>query len=532
MQPISLQNRSLLGRSPLLGTGNAGAAGATRQPNVLSAGNAGNAGAGQFDMMSLLLPILQLVTMALGMMMGGSGSPAGAKAPSEAGPGGASYGGVPAGGGSGGSPSGEVPAKTGGPGNAHSGNANQNAGDEGVVGNGGNGDPGSKRLPSETNPETEAVAGNPGTADAEGSVGNAQNLSINDRRNIDYSDLKADPNGGDDYENVRGGKQAFNGVSGQEAAIMHLGGRGHISGGTTENGVSGSAKIYNNVLNNPGNFTPDEVELIQGYAATEQEKYGYFTGEGLDHDFVDQMAARGGISDDKLSEYHQAIDDRVAKMVNNPDQEAVAAEAGEEVNIVDDVDVLEQQSGLNKYEQAVYRLSGHSTLFSGDGSIDGDILAITLGNKNSLDGRGAPAANSNIDPETLSLLQDDLASDGELNGDSLRFANEKVLDKIFMGGPDVTEEVTRTNAVEQGEQNGRSKQDIMTSLQTSANDAMRQFGDFVSDHPVITAMGAGAMGAAAGVCPFLSGTMAVGAGMAAGSKMFSDEAKPSGGGGY
>lgn len=520
MQPLSLHNRSLLGRPPLVGTGNTGAAAAIRQPNALAAGNTGNAGGGQFDMMSLLLPILQLVTMTLGMMMGGKGN--------AGNPGNLGNAGSAAGKG----PGNEAPAGAG-----SSGSASQGAGNEGPLGAADEdvlnaGDSGSKRLPSETDPETVAVAGDPATSDAEGGIGNAQNLSINDRRNIDYSDLKADPNGSNDYENVRGGKQAFNGVSGHEAAIMHLGGRAHISGGTTENGVSGTARVYNNVLNNPDNFTPDEVELIQGYAATEQEKYGYFTGEGLDHDFVEQMAARGDISEDKLAEYHQAIDDRVAKMVNNPDQEAVAAEAGEEVNIVDDIDVLEEQSGLNRYEQAVYRLSGHSTLFSGDGSIDGDILAITLGNKNSLDGRGAPEANSNIDPEVLSLLQDDLASDGELNGDSLRFANEKVLDKIFMGGPDLTEEVTRTNAVEQGEANGRSKDDILTSLQTSANDAMRQFGDFVSDHPVITAVGAGAMGAAAGVCPFFAGTMAVGAGMAAGSKMFADEAKPSGGGGY
>ena len=48
----------------------------------------------------------------------------------------------------------------------------------------------------------------------------------------------------------------------------------------------------------------------------------------------------------------------------------------------------------------------------------------------------------------------------------------------------------------------------------------------MKDHPVISAMGAGAMAGAAAVCPFLAGTMAVSAGIAAGSKMMSQEAKP------
>lgn len=489
MQPLSLNNRALLGRSPIANTGAMGG-GLQRQPGVTTGNAGGVPGGGQFDMMSLIVPLLQIMQSLIGMAMGGG---------LGAGNGNAGYPGADAGGG----------AYGGAPGNA-----------------GGAGD---GQITGYTDPALTATAGDPGTADIENGIGNASNMSINDRRNINYSDLRADNAGGEGYDNVRGGKQAFNGVNGHEAAIMHLGGRAHISGGTSETGVSGSTLIYNNVMNNPGNFTPDEVAMIEQYSADETSRYGYVTGENLDHAFVDQMAARGGISAEKVEMYHQAINDRVAKMTSNPDQAAIAAEASGEVNIVDDLDVLEQQSGLNHYEQAVYRLSGHSTLFSGDGSIDGDILAITLGNPNSLDGRGDAAANSNIDAQTLSLLQDDLASDGVLNGDSLRFANEKVLDKIFMGGSGVTENDTRINATEQGMLNGRSQQDIMSSLQMSANDAIKQFGDFVSEHPVMTAMGAGMMGAAAGVCPFLSGTMAVGAGMAAGSGMYSD-AKPSGGG--
>lgn len=351
-------------------------------------------------------------------------------------------------------------------------------------------------------------------------------MTINERRDLNYSDLKADPNGGEDYENVRGGKEAFNGVSGQDAAIMHLGGRAHISEAETENGVAASARIYTNVLNNPDNFTPDEVKLIQGYAQDEMDRYGQFTGENLDKDFIQQMAARQGLSEEKVAAYNQAIDERVQKQINNPNQDAVQNDINKELNITSDIGTLEEQSGLTGYEQAVYRLAGHSTLFSGDGSINGDVLAITLGNKNSLDGRNFEGQDTNIDDETLSLLQSDLAADGELNGDSLRYANEKVLDKLFLGGDGVNAQQVENASIQTGQANGRSQQDIMKSLQTSANDAMKQFGDFATKHPVVTAMGAGAMAAGAAVCPFLAGTMAVGAGMAAGSKMMANEAKP------
>jgi hypothetical protein len=351
-------------------------------------------------------------------------------------------------------------------------------------------------------------------------------MTIEQRRALNYSDLKADPNGGSEYANVRGGKEAFNGVSGRDAAIMHLGGRAHISAGTSPNGVSGSARIYGNVLNNPNNFTPDEVALIEQYAADEKARYGMITGSNLDHDFADQMAARGGLSPEKLQAYHQAIDARTAQMVNNPNREAVLQEVNQQLNITSDIGTLEQQSGLSRYEQAVYRLAGHSTLFSGDGSIDGDILAITLGNENSLDGRSFGNQDTNIDAETLSLLQNDLAIDGQLNGDALRMANEKVLDKIFMGTPGVTAEQVQAQSVQQAQQNGRTTAQIQQSLQLSANQAIQQFSGFVKDHPVISAVGAGAMAAGAAICPFLAGSMAVGAGIAAGSRMMSQEARP------
>lgn len=378
-------------------------------------------------------------------------------------------------------------------------------------------------------PATPAQPGTePNTDVPQKGVGDAATMSINERRNLNYSDLKADPNGGSDYQNVRAGKQAFNGVSGQEAAIMHLGGRGHISASETANGVSGTVKIYNNVLNdNPKNtFTPDEKKLIEQYAADEKAQYGYITGENLDRAFIDQMAQRGAITPDRVAVYNQAVTERVAKMVNNPDQAAVAKEASQEVNFTSDIPTLEKQSGLNKYEQAVYRLVGHSPLFSGDGTVNGDVLPITLNNKKSLDGRDMAGQDTNIDDETLQLLQTDLASDGQLNGDSLKFANQQVLDKIYLRGPGATNQAAQQNAIQQAQAKGRSPQEVMKSLQTSANDALKQFGDFVNKHPVISATGAAALGAGAAVCPYFAGTIAVGAGIAAGTKAMNTEAKP------
>lgn len=492
MQPLLLQSMPLTGRPSLTMT--------SASPTLLPATQSrfsrplAQSGGGQFDMFSLLMPLLQVVMQMMQMIMGGQ--PATAPASSDAGspqP----------------SPTSTPVASTEEPGPVSGKPASAGGYADNAV------TPGASDATDEASPSEE-----------DSSTGSAASMTIAERRAMNYSDLKADPNGGDDYANVRKGKEAFNGVSGRDAAIMHLGGRGHISAGTSANGISGTTRIYNNVLNKPGSFTPDEVALIQQYAADEKARYGMITGSNLDHAFVDQMATRGDISPEKRQAYHEAINARVAKMVNNPDQAAVKQEASQEVNITSDIGTLEKQSGLNRYEQAVYRLAGHSTLFSGDGSIDGDILAVTLGNKNSLDGRSFGNQDTNIDPEALSLLQDDLATDGELNGDALRNANQKVLDKIFLGGPDVTQATVRTESVQQAQQNGRSASQIQQSLQTSANDAIKQFGSFVKDHPVISAVGAGAMAAGAAVCPFLAGTMAVGAGLAAGSKLMSQEAQP------
>jgi hypothetical protein len=502
MQPISLQNRSLSSRFSLSGASALGQVQLTEtSPSTVS-----STGAGQVNFMPLLISMLQLATQMIKMFMGSQPLGADQQQGGTNAPGAGNY--LPS--------SGEDAA----PGKAKG--SGKDKGHGKAKGPGKDKGHGKAKGPGKDKGHGK---GNDAPPAADG-IGSAAGMTIDERRALNYSDLVADPNGGVGYDNVRGGKQAFNGVSGRDAAIMHLGGRGHISAGTSANGVSGGARIYNNVLNNPQNFTPDEVALIQGYAAAEIQKYGYITGEGLDHDFVDQMAARGDISPEKRAAYHQAIDDRVARMVSNPDQAAVAREASQEVNIVSDIGTLEAQSGLTRYEQAVYRLAGHATLFSGDGTIDGDILAITLGNTNSLDGRSFGNQDTNIDPETLSLLQDDLAIDGELNGDALRLANEGVLDKIFMGGPGVTAQEVRETSVQQAQSNGRTQQDIIQSLQMSADQALRQFGSFVQDHPVVTAVGAGAMVAGSAVCPFLSGTLAVGAGIAAGSKMLSSHEKP------
>ncbi len=362
MQPLSLQARPVAGRMPLM----AASVPLSLAPQVdISSAVGSSAGSGSFNMMTLMMPMLQVmmqlmpfIERALGSKQSqastgnadASKAPAGADATKAVAgtapglgaaiPGGIAskpalpglpgYGGTtppapvtPPGYGGTTPPATVTPPSNGGiapnvPGAPGGAVVPPGGKKRGCPGGGGAADlpgatlPGGAGVPGATPPG--GAVGAPGTIPPAGGVGSADSMTIAQRRALNYSDLKADPNGGADYANVRGGKQAFNGVSGRDAAIMHLGGRAHISAGTSANGVSGSARIYGNVLNNPNNFTPDEVALIQQYAADEKARYGMITGANLDHDFANQMAARGDISPEKLQAYHQAIDARAEEI--------------------------------------------------------------------------------------------------------------------------------------------------------------------------------------------------------------------------
>lgn len=311
------------------------------------------------------------------------------------------------------------------------------------------------------------------------------------------------------------------------AAIIHIGGRAHISEAVTASGVSPSARIYNNVLQNPNNFKPEEVNLIQGFAAKERAEtagltpdgQGFVTGKYLDYAFIDQMGNRNGSSPQKMQEYKAAVDARIAKVTSGQNLQQVIADSNTTVNIVSDVNTLQQRTGLNRTEQAAYRLAGHSVLFSQDGTVSSDILGLTYQNANSLDSQGNAANGGqdvNIDREIEALASADQADDGQVNGSSLRRSQEAVMDKIFLGTGGLQDNNVVLNQGQQvGLQNGRSMSDIQRSFTGGGLQALNDLKSLAKDHsPAMLAAG-GTMAAASAVCPFLGGMAAGAAGIGA-----------------
>lgn len=313
------------------------------------------------------------------------------------------------------------------------------------------------------------------------------------------------------------------------AAIIHLGGRAHISDAETASGVSPTARIYNNVLQSPQNFRPEEVKLIQGFAAKEKAEtasltpdgQGFVTGKYLDYAFIDQMGNRNGTSPQKMQEYKAAVDARVAKITDpsNPNLPQIIADSKTTVNIVSDINTLQQRTGLTRSEQAAYRLAGHSVLFSQDGTVNADILGLSYQNANSLDNQGNAANGGqdvNIDPEIEALAAADQADDGQVNGSSLRRSEEEVMDKIYLkqgGIKDNTQVLKEGQQV--GLQNGRSMGDIQSALASGGKQALNDLKALAKDHtPAMLAMG-GSVAAASAVCPFLGGMAAGAAGIGA-----------------
>lgn len=380
-------------------------------------------------------------------------------------------------------------------------------------------------VESGTDPGTGVDPGgevNPGTGEDTGVVppaaggigaekGTAANKTIKELRDMNYSDMKQAEE-----------RVAFNGLSRDSAAIIHLGGRAHISEKETENGVSGSARIYNNVLAPGTKFSPEEQALAKKWQASEISQHGFATGENLDKAFIQELGIRDGISAQKLQQYTDAVDARVAKLdkaaASSPELKAkIIQDSQTPINMIDDVDKLEGQSGLTADEQAAYRLAGHSVLFSGTGQVNGDILPITLGNAKALDGRKAAA---NIDPQVRKLMNADFADDGKLNGTSLRAANEVVMDKVFLGGAGLTgkDDITRRgNAVAKA--NGRTPQQIRQSIMQGGKQALTDFKNMAKDHSPAMLAGAATMAGAAAICPFLGGMAAGALGIGAGQKL-------------
>ena len=346
------------------------------------------------------------------------------------------------------------------------------------------------RLTSTINPIRSGLPG------GEQIIGQVADEPLSQIRNLDYTQLGELQ------------RWEFNGVSRNSAAIIHLGGRANISGRVSDNGVSPSAMIYNNVMQSPDKFHPAEVDLVKAWSRDELQRRGIITGEDLDHAFINEMGLRDGITPQILELYHQSVDLRVSKMLANPNREGVLADTKKPLNIVDDMPTLQDQSGMTPIEQAIFRLAGHAVLFSGDGRVNGDILPITMGNANALDNHGV-GNNGSVDSEAKALLDADMADDGLINGSSLRTADAAVLAKLYLNGPGVTNnQQIIDHGIRVGLANGRTPQQIKQAIANGSQQALNDFKRMAKNHtPAMLALGATMAGAVA-VCPFLGGMAA------------------------
>jgi hypothetical protein len=316
-----------------------------------------------------------------------------------------------------------------------------------------------------------------------------------------------DINQGVDFHQLPTDQRAQFGLSDRDRAILHLWGRQVISKGFEDGG------IYFNVLQTePTRFQPAETALIQELAGKEQAEFGGINGKELDKAFFDLM---------QRMHPGEAID--TSKWLNAPARFATGP-----VNIVSDLGALQQQTGLSTFDQAVMRLWGHEPLLNG-GRSDGSILAYTIGNPNSLDSMANAAnggQNVNIDSIAQALLQDDFTSDGVRNGDSLRFAFGQVLNHIYLGAPDPTQQTVDVNAQQKAAQNGRTPAQIGRDVQQGVVQAMADAANMIKDHPLISAASVGGIAAASAICPFLGGLAVGGAGIAAGQSIINSMSKP------
>ncbi len=297
------------------------------------------------------------------------------------------------------------------------------------------------------------------------------------------------------------------GLSDRDRAILHLWGRQVISRGFQDGG------IYFNVLKTePTRFTAAERSLVSELSTKEEKEFGGINGKELDREFFGLM-----------QRMHPNEPINVTKWFNTP-----AHFATQPIQIISDVNQLQQQSGLSRFDQGVMRLWGHDALING-GKSDGSILAYTIGNPNSIDNNanaGNKGANVNIDDVAQSLLQDDLTSDGVRDGDSLRFSFGKVLDHIYLGQADATQAMSTANAKQKASLAGRTAKQVSADISTGVKQAMADAANMIKDHPLISAAGIGGIAAASAVCPFFGGLAIGGAGIAAGQKLISGMSKP------
>ncbi|MBY0405536.1 MAG: hypothetical protein K2X66_16660 [Cyanobacteria bacterium] len=303
-------------------------------------------------------------------------------------------------------------------------------------------------------------------------------------------------------------RQDISSFSDRERAIFHLWGR-QMSTVGQQNGA-----IYNSVLDAVKNgkaadgseFTPAERQLVQELAAKEKQQFGGFTGRLLDEEFFKIF---GKITGQDISQ----------RFANRPthfagEQRALFPQGKGDVDSDSWINAIAQQSGLNSMESSILRFWGHDPLIS-EGKITGKILPMTLLNSNALDKGQGNQANAKA------LLEADMADDGVNNGSSIATGFSSMLDKLYFGGPGLTTDQVKNQAVQTGLRKGRSMAQIQKDMTTGVQNALSDFKDFAKKHPIMLAGSAAGMMTAMAVCPFCAGL----AGAAAAGGMMSGSLK-------
>ena len=196
---------------------------------------------------------------------------------------------------------------------------------------------------------------------------------------------------------------------------MHLWGIQVTSEGKNNGG------IYFNVLQNPDNFQPAEVELVKNLYNQEMAMFGGVTGKLLDQHFFGVYQQQTG------KDISQRYGNRPLEYAQGP------------VNMDNR---LTGNNGLTSMDNTVIRLWGHDSL--DNGAMDGSVAEFTLNSQFALDKiDGSKGALNQREVEIL--LAADLA-DGRRDGSSIESSFIDSLDRIYFGGPGANAQVTANRA--------------------------------------------------------------------------------------
>ncbi|MFA5504875.1 MAG: hypothetical protein WC314_21355 [Vulcanimicrobiota bacterium] len=250
-------------------------------------------------------------------------------------------------------------------------------------------------YPSQPNFPTQP--GGPGTPGNPVSTGPGVNT------NLDYTKLNKAERGN------------LTGLNDTGRAVLHLWGIQVTSEGKNNGG------IYFNVLNNPDNFQPAEVELVRNLYNQEMAMFGGVTGKLLDQHFF------GVYKDMTGKDVSQRYGNRPLEFAQGP------------VNMDNR---LTGNNGLSSFDNTVIRLWGHDTL--DNGVMDGSVTEYTLGSQFALD--KVDGSNGSINRREVEILLAADLADGRRDGNALEDSFIDSLDRIYFGGPGANAQTTANRA--------------------------------------------------------------------------------------